>query len=94
MTQQIKLPPLPYPQMPGNDYTASDMHDYARAAVKAALQSQDREDDPLQPAADWLLRASPDSFPNATELQAHLMIGYNRAKRLFDHARRVEGGGE
>lgn len=30
----IKLPPLPYPQMPGNDYTVSDMKDYAIAAIK------------------------------------------------------------
>ena len=35
MMDANKLPPLPYPQMPGNDYTASDMHAYAQAAVMA-----------------------------------------------------------
>ena len=28
------LPPLPYPQMPGNDYTAHDMRKYAIAAIE------------------------------------------------------------
>lgn len=35
MTATPKLPPLPYPQMPGNDYTASDMQAYALAAYQA-----------------------------------------------------------
>lgn len=35
MMDANKLPPLPYPQMPGNDYPASDMHAYAQAAVLA-----------------------------------------------------------
>ena len=35
MMDANKLPPLPYPQMPGNDYPASDMHAYAQAAVMA-----------------------------------------------------------
>lgn len=37
---EIKLPPLPYPQIPGNDYTAKDMHDYARAAIEADRQAR------------------------------------------------------
>ncbi|MGR8759470.1 hypothetical protein PVB08_22395 [Bacillus thuringiensis] len=32
----VKLPPLPYPQMPGNDYTAADMRAYAEQAVRKA----------------------------------------------------------
>ena len=34
-----KLPPLPYPQMPGNDYTAEDMRKYAQAAVLAEREA-------------------------------------------------------
>lgn len=34
-----ELPPLPYPQMPGNDYTAADMRKYAEAAVKAEREA-------------------------------------------------------
>ncbi|MEC6413638.1 hypothetical protein ACOTJC_29020 [Achromobacter xylosoxidans] len=36
----VKLPPLPYPQMPGNDYTAADMRAYAEQAVRDALAAQ------------------------------------------------------
>jgi hypothetical protein len=32
--EKFELPPLPYPQMPGNDYTAKDMHEYALAAIE------------------------------------------------------------
>ena len=42
MTEPIKLPPLPYPQIPGNDYTAKDMQDYATAAIEA--DRMNRED--------------------------------------------------
>jgi len=38
-----KLPPLPYPQMPGNDYTAEDMRKYAQAAVLAERKACDIE---------------------------------------------------
>jgi hypothetical protein len=34
-----KLPPLPYPQMPGNDYTAEDMRKYAQSAVLAEREA-------------------------------------------------------
>lgn len=37
MNSPIKLPPLPYPQIPGNDYTAADMRAYAEQAVREAL---------------------------------------------------------
>lgn len=40
MNSPIKLPPLPYPQMPGNDYTAADMRAYAEQAVREALAAQ------------------------------------------------------
>ena len=33
-----KLPPLPYPQIPGDDYSLGDMWDYAYVAIKAYLQ--------------------------------------------------------
>ncbi|KAA5921330.1 hypothetical protein F1536_23080 [Achromobacter xylosoxidans] len=36
MNSPIKLPPLPYPQIPGNDYTAADMRAYAEYAVRDA----------------------------------------------------------
>ena len=38
---EIKLPPLPYPQIPGNDYTAKDMQDFARTAIEADRQEWD-----------------------------------------------------
>src|SRR5690606_24071124 len=62
--------------------------------ARAALQSKDREDttDPLQGAADWLVEAIEDCEPS--DLQNQLLIGFNRAKRLFDHARRIEGDGQ
>ncbi|WP_238920902.1 DUF551 domain-containing protein [Achromobacter xylosoxidans] len=40
MNSPIKLPPLPYPQIPGNDYTAADMRAYAAQAVREALAAQ------------------------------------------------------
>jgi len=51
---------------------------------RAALQSQDREDDPLQPAANWLIQAIESC--TVADIQGRLSIGYNRAQRLFDHA--------
>jgi hypothetical protein len=33
-----KMPPLPYPQMPGSDYSAADMHQYARRYALMLLQ--------------------------------------------------------
>lgn len=58
---------------------------------RAALQSQDREDDPLQPAANWLIQAIESC--TVADIQGRLSIGHNRAQRLFDHARRNEGDG-
>lgn len=54
---------------------------------RAALQSQD---DPLQPAANWLFKAIAEC--KVADIRWALRIGHNRAQRLFDHARRVEGG--
>ena len=56
----------------------------AYQAGRAALQSQDREDDPLQPAANWLIQAIESC--TVADIQGRLSIGYNRAQRLFDHA--------
>lgn len=53
---EIKLPPLPYPQIPGNDYTAKDMHEYATAAIEACLQARG------EPVAwRWRWKDLPDS---------------------------------
>ena len=40
MNDEIDLPPLPYPQIPGNDYDPRDMWDYALAAIKADRQQR------------------------------------------------------
>lgn len=48
MNSPIKLPPLPYPQIPGNDYTAADMRAYAEQAVRDALAAQE--------VKAWLIR--------------------------------------
>jgi len=64
----------------------------AYQAGREALQSQDREDEPLQPAANWLIQAIEGC--TVGDIQGRLSIGYNRAKRLFDHARRAERSGE
>lgn len=45
--------------------------------------------DPLQPAANWLNEAIVDVTP--ADIQQRLFVGYNRAQRLLDHARRIEG---
>lgn len=63
--------------------------------IQNALQSQDREDaaDPLQGAADWLSKATPNM--QAVQLAGLLLIGFNRAERLLAHARRrIEGEGK
>lgn len=39
---EYKLPPLPYAQMPGNDYTAKDMRQYAEQAVAPLLAEIER----------------------------------------------------
>jgi hypothetical protein len=39
------MPPLPYQQMPGSDYTAADMHRYARRyALLVLMQIEDDAD--------------------------------------------------
>lgn len=58
MNTPIKLPPLPYPQIPGNDFTASDMQAYAIAAIESDRKANNPES--LTPAeavfafAGWL----------------------------------------
>lgn len=47
--------------------------------------------DPLQGAADWLRKAIFDC--GVGDIQRNLLIGYNRAKRLFDAAR-LPGDGD
>jgi hypothetical protein len=37
------MPPLPYPQMPGSDYSAADMHKYARRYAMEVLMRIDAE---------------------------------------------------
>jgi hypothetical protein len=37
------MPPLPYPQMPGSDYTGADMHKYARRYALEVLMRIDAE---------------------------------------------------
>lgn len=56
-------------------------------AIEADRQSQDREDDPLQPAVNWLNEAIVDL--TATDIQRRLFVGHNRAQRMLDHARRA-----
>lgn len=56
----------------------------ARAALDAPAAGDAREVDPLQGAANWLVQAH--SQPCPTVLSACLMIGYNRAQRLYDAA--------
>jgi len=51
------LPPLPYPQMPGRDYTGSDMQAYARAAVRAALAQQQQQQQQAEPVNAELVAA-------------------------------------
>lgn len=34
----MSLPPLPYPQIPGNDYTAADMRRYGALCRRMALE--------------------------------------------------------
>ena len=51
----------------------------------APVAAQHADDaDPLQGAADWLVKAL--AKPRTTEIAARLLIGYNRAERLFDAA--------
>ncbi len=39
---EYKYPPLPYPQIPGNDYTAADLRQYAEQAVAPLLAEIER----------------------------------------------------
>ncbi|WP_028354795.1 hypothetical protein [Bordetella petrii] len=61
----------------------------ARAAAGDA-----KDADPMQGAADWLVAAL--AKPRPTEIAARLLIGYNRAERLYDAAlaqqRKGQGG--
>lgn len=64
------------------------------AAQAPAAVGDAREVDPLQGAANWLVQAH--GRPSPTVLCRCLMIGYNRAQRLYDAAlvaQQGEGGG-
>ena len=61
-----------------------------RYAAPVAAQKAD-DADPLQGAADWLVKAL--AKPRPTEIAARLLIGYNRAERLFDAAIAQQGNG-
>jgi len=60
------------------------------AAPVAAQEADDA--DPLQGAANLLVNAL--AKPRPTEIAARLLIGYNRAERLFDAAIAQQGKGE
>ncbi|QDJ40327.1 hypothetical protein [Bordetella hinzii] len=62
------------------------------AAPVAAQTADDARDaaDPLQGAADWLVKAL--DKPRPAEIAAHLLIGHNRAERLFDAAIAAQQG--
>lgn len=47
------------------------------------ISPQDLEDE-LQPAANWIVKAIPDC--QISDIQSRLMLGFNRAKRLYDCA--------
>ncbi|WP_204246501.1 hypothetical protein, partial [Bordetella trematum] len=64
---------------------------YAAPQACAAADGRDaRGEDPLQGAANWLVQAH--SQPGPTVLSACLMIGYNRAQRLYDAAIAAQQG--
>lgn len=60
------------------------------AGFKAALAHRDaqasavNEQDELQPAANWIYNALHQC--EVADIQKNLMVGYNRAKRLYDAA--------
>lgn len=64
-----------------------------RSEFTAAIQAKDAEiaglkadaRDPLQGAANWLYTGLVEC--TVADLQSRLLVGYNRAKRLFDAAR-------
>lgn len=60
------------------------------AAPVAAQEADDS--DPLQGAANWLVNALAN--PRPIEIAARLLIGYNRAERLFDAAIAQQRKGE
>ncbi|QDJ57288.1 hypothetical protein [Bordetella hinzii] len=60
------------------------------APVAAQAPVANRDVDPLQGAADWLVQAH--GRPSPTVLCRCLMIGYNRAQRLYDAAIAAQQG--
>lgn len=68
-------------------YSGSKNRESDAALIRAALAQQDA--DPLQGAAEWLLKAVHDC--EARDLQHRLLIGHNRATRLIDAARKEAG---
>ncbi|GAA0493452.1 hypothetical protein GCM10009097_06610 [Pigmentiphaga daeguensis] len=62
------------------------------AAQAPAADGDALRADPLQGAADWLVEAL--AKPRPTEIAARLLIGYNRASRLYDAAMQRTTGSE
>lgn len=69
------------------------VHSFTRVGhdelAKLTESSSQQDADPLQGAADWLVQAITDCKPQ--DLQNRLAIGYNRASRLIDAARKEPG---
>jgi hypothetical protein len=63
---------------------------YTAGPLDAAPQAS--EADPLQGAANWLVQAL--TKPSPTAISACLMIGYNRAQRLYDAALSAQPGAQ
>jgi len=65
------------------------------AQLTAAPQAPALDADPLQGAANWIVSAtSYDRATHIAEIQQRLLIGYNRASRLYDAAMSAQGGGK
>lgn len=71
----------------GVEALAYQMADMLRKSLTAAPQAPALDADPLQGAANWIVSAtSYDRATHIAEIQQRLLIGYNRASRLYDAA--------
>lgn len=77
----------------GVEALAYQMADMLRKSLTAAPQAPALDADPLQGAANWIVSAtSYDRATHIAEIQQRLLIGYNRASRLYDAAMSAQGG--